>query len=323
MSDLFAGSCIAAYIPADGNCTDTTSGGFDTAFVRTGIRLVGLSTYAESFHHATSTDFWHTADLYIDSSFGPTEVSLYEAYNSSDVLIYKVTGTTSGSTTTIKQYTSPDGSAFTQRGTSFGIDLDVRHTLTFHLNTDGTGSAEIYSSGTVRLSVTGVDLSALTNVEYHRIRSCGVVIWSQSVCRDTNTTIGSRTAEFYPTGLGATDQWTGSYTAVDEAVYSDADFMWSDTANQVEVMAGTLVGSLTGYVISSVAVVARAKTDGSGPQNLQLALRTASTNYFSGSIALGAGYSANVGIWSTNPNTTIAWTSADAGAIQIGQKSIA
>ena len=322
MTDLFAGSCIGPYVPADGSCADVYNAYVDTGFVRNGIALTGLSTYAESFHHATATDFWFTGDLYIDSNFTTSEVNLLELYNSSDILVYKLTGTVSGSTTTFKQYTSSDGSAFTQRGSSFTGSVDTRHTISIHLNTDGTGSAEVYVSGTRRLDYSG-DLSALTNVEYHRLRSIGYNVWSQCVCRNAVSTIGARIAEFYPSGTGATDQWTGSYTAVDETNYSDADFMWSDTANQVEVMAGTLVGALTGYVISSVTVTARAKTDGSGPQNLQLALRTASTNYFSSSIPLIAGYSANVGVWETNPNTTLAWTSTDASAIQFGVKSIA
>jgi hypothetical protein len=323
MSDLFAGSCIGAYIPADGNVTDAVSSNWvDTAFVRCGISVLGNATYAESFHHATSTDFWMTFDIHIDTTFSEAEINYVSLYNSSDVEVYRLGGATVGGTTTFKQYTSPDGSAWTQRGSSFTALSDNRHTFSIHLNTDGTGAADVYVSGTRRLDYSG-DLSALTNVEYHRFRSSGYTVFSQVVCRNGNSTIGARIREFYPSGAGATDQWTGSHTAVDESEYSDANFIWSDTANQVEVMAGTLVGSLTGYVISSVAVVARAKTDGSGPQNLQLALRTASTNYFSGSIALGAGYSANVGIWEDNPNTTLDWTSADATAIQIGAKSIA
>lgn len=323
MTILFAGSAIGPYIPADASVNEPPTTYIDTGFVRCGLGLIGPSTYAESYHHATSTDFWLTGDLYIDSAWNSTETPYLSLYNSSDVEVYRLSAAVAGTGATFKQYTSPDGSAWTQRGTSFVGLVDTRQTISIHLNTDGTGSAAVYTSGTERLSATGIDLSGLSNVEYHRLKGNGYAVWSQVVCADGESTIGKRIMEGYPSGTGATDQWTSSYTSVDEVSYSDADFIFSDTAAQVEVMAMTLVGSLTGYTVTSAVVCARGKTDGSGPANLQLALRTAATNYFSSSIALGAGYSANVGVWATNPNTTLAWTNTDAAAIQIGVKSIA
>ena len=69
---------------------------------------------------------------------------------------------------------------------------------------------------------------------------------------------------------------------------------------------------------------ARLKRDTGGPQNAQLMLRKASTDYPGSNLAnVGVGFDGHVNIWETDPNTAAAWTIADANAatLEFGVKA--
>jgi hypothetical protein len=137
------------------------------------------------------------------------------------------------------------------------------------------------------------------------------------------STIGFVLGTCVPSGAGSTSAWTGAYTDIDEAVTSDADFISSGTANQVSTFAQTAIPTLTGYVVRAVCVSARAKRGSSGPQNIRMALRSAGTNYFSGSdISLGLGYAPVQTIWATDPATSAAWVNTAISSLEPGVKSI-
>lgn len=199
-------------------------------------------------------------------------------------------------------------------------------TVSFKVNS-AAGYLRLYSgSGSLLLDSGTIDLSTVSNIsrllliggrsvfdQYHR----------EVIVADVPT-IGWRLGTLYLTGAGATNTFTaGTYAEVDEITYSTADFLSSGTADQIFLGACNDLdpGALT---IKGVGVGALARNDGgAGPQNLQLAIRTNATNYFSATKTLGVGFSANVNIWETNPNTAAAWTSSDIAALQIGVKSIA
>ncbi len=144
--------------------------------------------------------------------------------------------------------------------------------------------------------------------------------FSQFVVAEEST-IGWRLAQGYMSASGSDTAWTGDYSGVDEADLNDADFINSGSADQVETFVHT-TPSLTGYIPRAVCVTARAKRDASGPQSMQLALRSAGTNYFSATKALGLGYSAVQNIWETNPATAADFLTSQISALQPGVKSI-
>jgi hypothetical protein len=209
-------------------------------------------------------------------------------------------------------------------GSAFSLDMTSVQTIDLNAvcNT-ASGSLTLYVAGSSRVASGTIDLSAITALNKARfygatISTIGFASYVSQVIMASEPTVGMRLMTLYPSGNGANTAWTGEYTAVDENAYSDADFIYSSTNGQRETYAMTAVGSLTGYAIRAVCVAARAKRGASGPANLQVTVRTASTDYDSSSLALDLGYTANQNIWETNPNTTLTWTAADAAAIQAG-----
>lgn len=315
MTILFVGGEMGAFIPADGNCREaTTTPFYNSSFARCAIYLTGSVTYAQSFEWAEEADCWIHGDFYIDTDTS-SEATFVSGFNASDIEVYRLRIDEG----VVKQYTSPDGSAWTQRGTSFTTSGDTLNTLDIHVHSDASGSATIYLSGTERLTASA-DLSGLSGIAYIRLGGSLKTYWSQIIVSD-EPTIGKRARTVPATGAGATNDWIGTYAEIDEAVYQDADFINSNTADQVELFAHS-TSIPTGYQVQAVVVTARAKKGATGPANIQLALRSGGTTYFSSSQALGLGYGAHVGVWENDPATTAAFTTSAIAAAQFGVKSI-
>lgn len=318
MTRLFAGGEMGAFVPSTASVYESSSSGlfYDSAFARCGIFVGGSTSYADSFEFAGQTDIWIHGEVYNLSVFG--NLPFLGLLNASGTEVYQIRPVDFGASSLIWQMYRWNGSAFVTHGSTVTVS-DARQTYDLHVDI-ANDTVKLYISGTLRVTASGTDLSGMTDIAQIRLRSSNQSIHSQIIAQTTST-IGQRLMTAPVTGTGATDQWTSSYTSVDEMVYSDSDFIFSDTPAQVEMMTVTPVGALTGYSIAAWVVTARANTDGSGPANLRLAVRSGTTNYFSGSdLPLDAGYGAFVGVWEEDPDTTLAWTTTSP---QVGVKSIA
>lgn len=335
MTILWAGGEIGSVIPSDANVVEVTTNGSGLSFVdsfkRCAIQSYGGSSYFETPSVGSQTTIWyhfefssvwgqssssqHVWATFLDS--GGTERFRLKgsAYGETLRLEYNLSGTWTllGSEISIATH------QFTGTMQVFDLGLVVN---------SASGSAKLYSSGTLRIDSGTVDFSSITAMDEMRGYGRTTLIpeknfFSQLIIAD-DATIGKRLVTVYPSGAGATTGFTsGDYTGVDETVYSDADYISSGTADQVELFAGTAAGSLTGYAVQAVIVAARAKYSSGSPNDIQLALRSGGTNYFSATQALDVGYGAHVAVWSTNPDGSIAWTNTTAAATQFGVKSIA
>lgn len=336
MTILFGGGEMGAFVPSDSTANEAfdalggAGASYDAGFARCYIAGNGDTSYVESWEWAGQTDIWIHAE--IDQNFvissGGTLKQTMTFLNSSgaELLRLACSANTSGEGNWAVQLNV--AGTWTTLGSVVATNSHMLQVVDFHFVVNSaTGVADLYIAGTKRISNPSVDLSSVANIAQVRCYGKTLVVqciqgFSQAIAATTST-IGKRLMTIVPTGAGTTANWTGSYTAIDDPAYSDADFMYSDAADEVQLFSGTAVGSLSGYSVEAVVVTARAKKDGAGPANIQMALRTQSTNYFSSTIALDAGYTANVAVWETNPNTGLAWTAADIAALQFGMKSIA
>lgn len=325
MTILFGGGEMGGFIPSDSSVNETTSGTrYNTSFSRCAIQCNDNANYAEAIPSAAGTDIWIHFDIQTDPIASATSTTRFIWYDSSSneriKILYQDT-----TTQLIVQYWN--GASFTSlTGITVGID-GVRQTIDLRVVCNSaSGSINLYIAGTNRLNSGTIDLSTTTDLKKFRfygatVSSLTTNTWfSQAIVADEST-IGWRLATFYLNGAGATSSWTGAFTDIDETAYNDADFINSATANQVSTFAQT-GPSMTGYTVKAVIVAARAKRGSSGPANLQLALRSAGTDYFSASHALDLGYTAEQNVWETNPATGAAWVNTAISAIQPGVKSI-
>lgn len=234
------------------------------------------------------------------------------------ILKYEATSTTTGRL----MYLSA-AATYTQLGTDFTIPSQ-RGYLDLYFKSGASGEVGVFVNQTEVMYASGLTMTYspdVTRVRWVKPTNNSYQVIG-GICVSTTTTIGGRVVQGYMTGNGASTAWTGDYTAVDEIQLNDADYIYTPTADQVETFTFTLKQPMTGYIPRAVAVAARARRGTTGPANIQLALRSGSTTYFSSSKALSLGYDAYVNVWNTNPDTSAAWTSSQIASLQPGVKSI-
>lgn len=326
MTVLFVGSEMSAFTPSDSTVKERTSTPivYDSSFSRCSIECVGSTTYAEGLPSASATDIWIHFSLASGDAVGSTSSTRFRWYDSSNNERIRLAYAEDDKTVTINYW---NGSAFVSAGT-FSLEmLDTGQTFDLHVVCNsGSGSITVYVAGTARLEAS-VSTTSITNLRKFRfvgatVASLDCQTWFSQVIVADEPTIGWRLVTRYASGAGATTDWTGAYTEIDETIYSDADFINSSVADQVELFTNS-GPSLTGYSVRAVGVSSRIRRGASGPQNCRMALRVAGTTYFSGSdIALGLAYAPVQTIWETDPATTADWLASTIGSIQFGVKSI-
>lgn len=326
MSILFAGGEMGAFVPATANVNEyTTIGGitaWDASFARCALKIGNDSDYAESADFGTGADlFCHFDMLAHLIGTGSNENHRFRWCDGSGTEVIRLVQIYSGQVLRLDYW---NGAAWVSAGSITVSMTAARQTIDIHaVVNSASGSIKVYLSGTERIDSGTIDLSGITSLG--KVRFYGGVntyysYVSQVIVADEST-IGMRLFTVPVTGAGATSSWTGTYTEIDEIIYADADFINSASVNQVSTFA-TTVPSLTGYQTKAIAVTARAKCGASGPQNIEMALRSAGTNYFSSNFALDAGYRAFCNVWNTDPATAGAWAGAAVTAAQPGVKSI-
>lgn len=331
MADLFGGGEMGAFVPSDANVIEVTaSGTFDSTLARCSIAVATSVSYAESQAWTSEDDLWLHFDVKQTSANNNSTIqSVGVLVDGSNVERFRLACNTAdnsaGTGLWALQYNI--GAGWVDFGTQFTASFSTLQTIDVHIVCNSaSGSGALYLSGTKRIEGTAVDLSTITGLTklrlYGKTTTIGATNYFSQVLVSDESTVSARLKTIPPTSAGADAAWTGTYAEVDEIVYSDLDFINSSVADQVETFAHTTTLP-TGYSVRSVLVTARAKKGGSGPTNLQLALRSGGTNYFTGSQALDSGYGAHVGIWNTDPATAAEFTSSAIASLQFGVKSIA
>jgi hypothetical protein len=312
MTTLFAGGELDSIVPSDSSVYEvTTSSLFNGTYARCAIYVPNSITYAETPSWTSATTFWFRGDLSYGGGVAEKPVlSLYSG--STEVFRVTVLGNV------FQMYYLSAASTFTAIGSSFSLSSPTIQTLCLKL-VPATGTAEIYAAGTLRASGTAT-MSLFSGVTKVRLKANSGSYWSQILCKTTST-IGRVVSTKYPTGNGANTAWTSDYAAVDEVPYTDADGITSGTANQVETYTGN-TPAVNGFLVEAVVVGLRAKCSETGPQNIQAAIRTSATNYFSSTQALSLGFTGAYGVWEQDPSTTATWVTAVAQAVEFGAKSI-
>ena len=138
-----------------------------------------------------------------------------------------------------------------------------------------------------------------------------------------NTYLGDvRVQTLTPNGAGASTQFTPStganYTAVDELPYSATDYVESGATGDRDTY--TLTDASNSNIIYGVQNNLITKKTDAGAVAIKPVLRTASTNYYGSTYALGASDVVVSDIRQTNPNTTSAWTQSEVNALEAGME---
>jgi hypothetical protein len=151
-----------------------------------------------------------------------------------------------------------------------------------------------------------------------------IVVYSASGAIPNTWTPETRIYEDLPNGAGALAEWTPSaganWQCVDEQPSNgDSDYVSAASSPLTDVYAFPSSTVPAGSIVYAVAVHATARKDDAGTNDLDLVLRSGSTNYASGtSSGLTASYVRYRRLWDNDPATGTSWTVSGANAASAG-----
>jgi hypothetical protein len=209
-------------------------------------------------------------------------------------------------------------------GSWFHLELDA----TIH---DSTGAVDVYLNGASVISLSGVDTKNTAIAGATSVRFTGPNAFSNPylyiddvVISDTYAQIGAAIVQtLYPTGAGATTQWTPSaganYAAVDETTGDgDTTYVSTSTLNNIDTYTfGDLTANSGAVLAVAVNIVGRA--DAGGSPQVTPVLRPGSTDRLGTGVAQTATYANGQSIWESNPDGG-SWTEAAVNASEAGIK---
>lgn len=321
MTIPFAGGEMEAFTIAAGSPVESTAGGsFDSTYSRCAIALPGSGAAVNTPVLGSLTTAWihfEYSTAFI-SNAGRTHAQML---NSSGTPVFRLQYSAGGG---VLQPQYWNGSAWTNIGSTFTISTS-RAAIDVKIVCGGSGSMEVYLGGSLVASGSA-SMTAVTNIDKGQFidNIGGSISYYSQVVVATVSTVGWKFFTRPPTADGANTAWTGTFADVDETTLSDADYITTAVADDVETFTRAAITLGSGTVKAVVASM-RAKNDGVSPVNVQGALRRGGTNYFSGNLAINSGFGPAVAVWETDPSTGVAWVGSDAAstALEFGAKAIA
>jgi len=197
-----------------------------------------------------------------------------------------------------------------------------------------TGSIEVKVNGVTRLSLTGINTRGQTSNNYVNKIGVGVtgndvymddMVWmdnSGSTLNDHLDEVTIRT--YYPTANSTPMDWTASagsqYTCIDEAQHnSDTDYISSSTVGHESLFTtGSMPSNMSDIKAIQVGIVSR--KDDASTRLLRSLIKPGSTIYESSDMTQISTYAYYSQIYTTNPDTSVAWTPSDLNSLKFGVK---
>jgi hypothetical protein len=198
---------------------------------------------------------------------------------------------------------------------------------------DAAGAADLYINGTNVMSLTGIDTKATAvagakSVVFNNGNGNSVAYYLDDlVISDTHAQIGSAIVQtLYPTGAGATTEWTplsgNNWAAVDETPGDgDTTYVSTSTLNHLDTYVYGNITANSGAVLA-VAVNAVGRADAGGSPQISPVVRPGSTNYVGTGQTQTASYANAQHVWSTNPDGGN-WSESSVNGLEAGIKKTA
>lgn len=306
---------MGALSPSDSTVLENTVVGYDGTFSRCAMHMGNFPDFSFSpVYGPISGDCWmHFSNSVLES--GTTEFPFLNWLNNSGVVMAQVT-TPDG--THIALWVN-EGGGLTKVATIAMTQANVEK-CDLHINTS-TKLVEFYIAGTNQFSATIGGL-AVNNLASHQWLNNGDQVSISEVVVADVPTVGWDVYTEDITANGSNSGFAGSYTNINEVIYSDAQAITAASAGLISTFssAGSSHTVPAGANVLAVSVGIRGKA-GTSVTGIQPAIRSGTTNNALGNQVAGTGFGAFVGVWPTDPNTGLGWSVTAANAAEVGVQS--
>lgn len=329
MSILFVGTEGDALENIGAALYSASAGRFDADASRVALRSAEMDHWRTPIFSRGSSRWAHFA-MYYEGTVNPAAdsdvVTVVDSTTGNEILRLKALNAE-----TYFQY--HNGSAWVDISGILPFSDDTLYQIDIECDVDGsTGSFALYIDGVKNAELTGntdfrsgaqADKILFWNQNHSTSSSQYTVYFTEVIVAD-EPTVNWRLVTLWPDGNGNHTAWTGDYTDIDEAEYDTADQVDTTTAAQRESFTIRDIPTVFADLdVAAVVVAALAKRGTTGPQDLQIMVRTNSLDFDSSSVGLSnVAYERFQNVWATNPDTSAAWTQAEVNALEIGVESI-
>ena len=193
---------------------------------------------------------------------------------------------------------------------------------------DDTGAVEVKLDGETIINLSGIDTRNGATGYFNRIeiRQPGSTVYIDDLYIDDENFLGNVSIEaIYPNAAGTYTQWAPStgnnYECVDEIPGSAADYVSSETADQIDTYGFSDVSGSA--VIKGVIIHALAVKNDAGTRQIALVSRPGLIDHISATKTLTDDPMYHTHILENNPDTDAPWTPAELNAAEFGVKLVA
>ncbi len=318
---LFAGGEDLDFTPAGTTLGVNTTNCFNSTYAREAVYANNYANayYIETPFFTSSTTFWVHYDMCATTQYVWYNNPIFVLADSNGVMrlcVEYIQNDYAGST--IKLYKTNAAQTYTLLASSSSIvNPDPLITIDVYVNYGASGTFTFYANGSQILTYSG-DLTTDGNSSLAQLwlgvgaYQANYTYYSQVIVSTTDTR-SMHLATMYPAANGNTMAWTGSVSSINATTYNDTNIISSATSGQLAEFTASALPSGS-YTVAAVVQSARASAAAGGPQHLEFDTRTGGTSYQSANQALSTGMALYQYVWSTNPNTSVAWTTSDLGA---------
>lgn len=268
---------------------------------------------------ATCTDTaWVNCDIYY---FG-VDNGLYTLYTSGGAAFFRLTQ--GSSFNKIVAQTSVDGTTWVTRGTEFNLQQGFRYTIVCKVKLNSAaGTVDVWVGDTHPVTVTGIDLSAVTSFSsFGALGTASVKNFYSKLIIASGVDIRNwKVTPYWPTGNGgAQDQASGGFADVGELALDESTAISLAANGNRATFTHPATPPPTGHQIMGVVVSSKVRKGATGPANYQHVLRIGGTNYDSANVAApDTAYHPRQSLWTTDPATSAAFVAVPA---EFGGKAV-
>ncbi len=324
----FFGETLSAFDPSDSGIVESTAGGtFDPTWSTCSLSLGPSSTGTSPTWPSAST-FWVRYFLNVGNPVSgfPIWVALNMYHAGTIVAQIQYAWGGLGNGWEILTYTLQSG-VLTRNANQFAW-FPGFNVFDVNIVAGASGIANMYSNGSLSSQNTGLNHTGFAGIDQIQIAAPqfaagGPAFYSQIMC-DSSSTVGRNLRhDRLNTNSAVNTGWTGSVTNINEIPTVDSSPLTSASNGLVSTFFESGLSLGTDNILARGVSARMRKEDNTGPQNIQLAIRSGSSNFFSANIATpNTGFQACFKSWTTDPNTSAAWADAAAASAESGVKSI-
>lgn len=329
MAILWAGGRPESLTLAVGSTFANGTNGRDTSFFQQSNASQSGTRECYAAFTAQSSLWFHMICASGASSSLTTNAAIV-SFNNDTTAQLRLTATSNSTTNAleIKVEKTTNGTTYTQLGSSVFLMPAATMTYDFEIVTGGSGKFNVWRDGVQVFTFSGdvTTQTTINRVAFASHHTSAVASCSEMIVSDTPT-LGMKLFQMFPNAAGGTNTWTGTQTAIDDGTYDETDFVETNTVNNVCIfnhndLTSTLIGTRTvsGVFLSAAGTIQAAST----PTDVQGVVKTGGNTFTSASqgFSTSGARSLLAAAWTTNPNTSAAWTLSELNAIQLGFKAV-